>query len=221
MEKKNNITELVFILDRSGSMSGLESDTIGGFNSLIEKQKREEGECYVSTVLFDHVSEVLHDRIPLQKVDPMTDHDYTVRGCTALIDAIGGAIHHIGNIHKYARPEDVPAHTMFVIMTDGMENASRKYNSDTVKRMISRQKEKYGWEFLFIGANIDAVETAKHYGIGADRSVNYHADSQGTKVVFESVCAAASQVRCSRPLAAEWNKDIDADYNSRKKSRKK
>ena len=168
---KNNITELVFILDRSGSMSGLESDTIGGFNAMIEKQKKEDGICYVSTVLFDNISEVLHDRVNLSKIKKMTDKDYTVRGCTALIDAIGGAIHHIGNIHKYARPEDVPEHTMFIITTDGMENASHRYSSDQVKKMIERQKEQYGWEFLFIGANIDAVETAAQFGIDRNREI--------------------------------------------------
>lgn len=178
MKKKNNITELVFILDRSGSMSGLESDTIGGFNAMIEKQKKEDGEAYVSTVLFDNESIVLHDRLPLDKVPKITARDYSVRGCTALVDAIGSAIHHIGNIHKYARPEDVPAHTMFIITTDGQENASYKYSSDTVKKMIERQKEKYGWEFLFIGANIDAVETAASFGIARNRAVNYHADSE-------------------------------------------
>ncbi len=175
---KNNITELVFILDRSGSMGGLESDTIGGFNSLIEKQKKEEGECYVSTVLFDNVSEVIHDRVKLSEVKPLTEKEYYVRGCTALIDAIGGAIKHIGSIHKYARPEDVPEHTMFVITTDGMENSSHIYSSDEVKKMVEERKEKYGWEFLFIGANIDSVETAMHFGIGADRAVNYHADKR-------------------------------------------
>ena len=173
---RKNMTEIVFILDRSGSMSGLETDTIGGFNSMIEKQKKENGEALISTVLFDNVSEVIHDRVPVQKVEPMTDRDYSVRGCTALLDAIGGAIHHIGNVHKYARNEDVPEHTLFVITTDGMENASRRYDSETVKKMIERQKEKYGWEFLFLGANIDAVETAKHFGIGADRAVNYHSE---------------------------------------------
>ena len=184
---KNNITELVFILDRSGSMAGLESDTIGGFNSMIEKQKRQDGVCYVSTVLFDDESEVLHDRIKLADIPKMTEDDYCVCGCTALIDAIGGAIHHIGNIHKYARNEDVPEHTMFVVITDGQENASHRYTSEQVKRMIERQKEKYGWEFLFIGANIDAVETAKRYGIGKDRAVNYNADEKGTQVLYESV----------------------------------
>jgi uncharacterized protein YegL len=212
---KNNITELVFILDRSGSMSGLESDTIGGFNSMIEKQRKQDGECYVSTILFDHVSEVLHDRVKLSQIEKMTDRDYTVRGCTALIDAIGGAIHHIANVHKYARPEDVPEHTMFVIMTDGMENASKRYSSDEVKRMIEHEKEQYDWEFLFIGANIDSVETAKHFGIGADRSVNYHADHIGTTVVFETVCEAVGNFRSHKPLAASWSEKINKDYNSR------
>jgi len=213
---KNNITELVFILDRSGSMSGLEGDTIGGFNSMIEKQRKQDGECYVSTILFDNVSEVLHDRVKLSDIPKMTDRDYTVRGCTALIDAIGGAIHHIGNIHKYVRAEDVPEHTMFVIMTDGLENASRRYSSDEVKRMIEHEKEKYGWEFLFIGANIDSVETARHFGIGADRSVNYHADHQGTAIAFDTVCETVCNFRNSRPLAVSWSDRINKDYNSRK-----
>lgn len=214
---KNNLTELVFILDRSGSMAGLESDTIGGFNSLIEKQRKQDGECYVSTILFDHVSEVLHDRVKLSEVDKLTENDYMVRGATALIDAIGGAIHHIGNVHKYARPEDVPEYTMFVIMTDGMENASRRYSSDKVKRMIEHEKEKYGWEFLFIGANIDSVETARHFGIGADRSVNYHADSQGTAIVFETVSETVCNMRANVPLAPSWSDNINQDYNGRKR----
>ena len=213
---KNNITELVFILDRSGSMSGLEKDTIGGFNSMIEKQRRQDGECYVSTVLFDNVSEVLHDRVKLSEVKPMTEDDYTVRGCTALIDAIGGAIHHIGNVHKYARPEDVPEHTLFVITTDGMENASRRYSSEQVKTMIKRQKEKYGWEFLFIGANIDAVETAARYGIDEDRAVNYMADQEGTQILFESVSEAVCNVRSNRKLSKAWSQNINNDYQSRK-----
>lgn len=213
---KNNITELVFILDRSGSMSGLESDTTGGFNSLIEKQKKQDGECFVSTVLFDNVSEVLHDRIKLLDVPKMTERDYTVRGCTALIDAIGGAIHHIGNIHKYARPEDVPEHTMFVITTDGMENASRRYSSEEVKKMIERQKNRYGWEFLFIGANIDAVNTAKHFGIGAERVVNYTADSRGTEVLFGTVSDTVCCMRASQPISADWGKKIDEDHKKRR-----
>ena len=214
---KNNITELVFILDRSGSMSGLEADTIGGFNAMIEKQKKQDGECFVSTVLFDGVSEVLHDRVRLSEIKPMTNSDYTVRGCTALLDALGSAIHHIGNVHKYARPEDVPENTMFVITTDGMENASRKYSSEKVKAMIERQKEKHGWEFLFIGANIDAVETASRYGIGADRAVNYNADKEGTRVVYETVAKAVCNVRAKAPLCEDWSNEINEDYNRRGK----
>ena len=216
---KNNLTELVFILDRSGSMAGLESDTIGGFNSMIEKQKKQDGDCYVSTVLFDHESEVLHDRVKLCDVPKMTDKEYTVRGCTALIDAIGGAIHHIGNIHKYARPEDVPEHTMFVITTDGMENASRRYSSEQVKKMIERQKETRGWEFLFIGANIDAVQTAARYGIDRDRAVNYRADGEGTRVLYDTVAEAVCHVRAAKPLAADWGKAIDVDYRHRGKKK--
>ena len=212
---KNNITELVFILDRSGSMAGLESDTIGGFNAMIEKQKKEDGECYISTVLFDNVSEVLHDRVKLSDIKPMTDKEYTVRGCTALIDALGSAIHHIGNIHKYARPEDVPEHTMFIITTDGMENASQRYSSDEVKKMIERQKEKYGWEFLFIGANIDAVETARRYGINEDRAVNYNADAKGTGILYESVACAVSNVRKCASLDNSWRENLDEDYKKR------
>ena len=218
---KKNLTEIVFILDRSGSMSGLEADTIGGFNSMIEKQKKAEGEVLISTVLFDNTSEVIHDRVDVQSIKPMTDADYTVRGCTALLDAIGGAIHHIGNVHKYARAEDVPEHTMFVITTDGMENASRRYDSEKVKKMIERQKEKYGWEFLFLGANIDAVETARHFGIGADRAVNYNSDSAGTQLNYEVLSEAISAVRNNAPLGAEWKRRIDEDYEKRGKGKMK
>lgn len=212
----NSITELVFILDRSGSMSGLETDTIGGFNAMIEKQIKEDGEAYVPTVLFDNVTEVLHDRVKLSKIEKMTDRDYTVRGCTALIDAIGGAINHIGNIHKYARPEDVPEHTMFIITTDGMENASHRYSSDEVKTMIERQKEKYGWEFLFIGANIDAVETAASFGIDRNRAVNYRADSRGTQVLYDTVSAPISAMRQNKHLSDDWSRSIEEDFNNRK-----
>lgn len=212
---KKNLTEIIFILDRSGSMSGLEADTIGGFNSMIEKQKKADGEAMISTVLFDNVSEVIHDRVSVLDIQPMTDKDYTVRGCTALLDAIGGAIHHIGNIHKYARAEDVPEHTLFVITTDGMENASRHYNAERVKQMIERQKARYGWEFLFLGANIDAVETARHFGIGADRAVNYHSDSAGTQLNYEVLSEAICAVRGSVQLGANWKKRIDEDFESR------
>lgn len=215
---KNNVTELVFILDRSGSMAGLEGDTIGGFNAMIEKQKKIEGECFVTTILFDHESEIIHDRVRLQEIEKMTEDDYTVRGCTALIDALGGAIEHIEKIHKYARKEDVPSQTMFVITTDGMENASRRFTSKKVKRMIEQKKGKNGWEFLFIGANIDAVETAANYGISADRAVNYHADGQGTRVVYDAVASAVTQARCCQPIDADWGAEIDKDY--RKRSRR-
>ena len=216
---KNNTTELVFILDRSGSMAGLEADTIGGFNSMIEKQKKQDGKCYVSTVLFDDRIEVVHDRVELHSVNKMTEDDYFVRGCTALIDAIGSSIRHIANIHKYARPEDVPQNTMFVITTDGMENASRQFSSDEVKRMIKKEKEKYGWEFIFIGANIDAVETAKQFGIGSDRAVNYHADSKGTEVLYNTVSQVVSNVRMCAPMQTNWSDNINKDFKSRNKRR--
>lgn len=215
--KKNNLTELVFILDRSGSMMSLEQETINGFNSMVEKQKGQEGECYISTVLFDEESTVLHNRVRLSEIPVMTREDYRAGGCTALIDALGGAIKHIGRVHKYARPEDVPAHTMFIVMTDGLENASRKYSSNEVKRMIRYEKEKHGWEFLFIGANIDAVETASRYGISADRAVNYIADEEGTKTVFEAVSTAAFSVRESRCLDSDWSDRIADDYRKRKR----
>ena len=214
MTKKNNITELVFILDRSGSMHGLEGDTIGGFNSLIEKQRKETGECFVTTVLFDNEIKTLHDRVELREIKDMTEEDYCVGGCTALIDAIGTSIEKIDGIHRYIRAEDVPEHTMFVIITDGMENASRRFSSREVKKMIEKHK-KSGWEFLFIGANIDSVETARHFGISEDRAVNYHADKQGTAVAYECVSRAVGAVRKCAPLAKSWSEDIDNDYRSR------
>ncbi|MBR4304993.1 MAG: VWA domain-containing protein [Clostridia bacterium] len=216
---KNNITELVFILDRSGSMAPLVEDTVGGFNSMIEKQRKQDGECYVSTVLFANRSEVLHDRVRLSEIKPMTDKDYTAYGATALIDALGDAIHHIGNVHKYARAEDVPARTVFIITTDGMENASHKYSSEQVKMMIERRKEKYGWEFLFIGANIDAVETAARYGIDRNRAVNYNADKEGTQLVYESIATAVCDVRRCEAIPDNWSAKIDEDYKKRSKNR--
>ena len=213
---KKDCTELVFILDRSGSMAGLESDTIGGFNAMIEKQKKTAGACWVSTVLFSDRSQVIHDRLPLEKVPSMTDREYSVGGCTALLDAIGDSVKHIANIHKYAREEDIPAHTMFVITTDGMENASRRYGSDEVKKLIEAKKEQ-GWEFLFLGANIDAVETAKKFGIREDRAVNYHSDAAGTALNYEVVSEAVASVRASVPLGKSWKKRIDEDYERRKK----
>ena len=215
---KKNLTEIVFILDRSGSMAGLEADTIGGFNAMIEKQRKEPGEAIVSTVLFDNECEVIHDRVPLDRVPALTEREYFVRGCTALLDAVGGAIHHIGNVHKYAREEDRPEKPLFVITTDGMENASRRFTYDRLKMMIERQKEKYGWEFLFLGANIDAAKEAARFGIGADRAANYHADSEGTNVIYETVSEAITQVRCcAAPLSANWKQRVDEDYKKRGK----
>jgi len=211
------MTELVFILDRSGSMSGLERDTIGGFNSMIEKQKKEKGAAVVSTVLFDSESVVIHDRIPLDSVPPMTEREYFTRGCTALLDAVGGAIRHIANIHKYARKEDVPERTMFIITTDGYENASRRYGYEKVRRMIEHEKEKYGWEFLFLGANIDAAAEAKRFGISADRAVNYKCDEEGTALNYEVISEAVRSVRTCKALSADWKKRIDEDILKRGK----
>ena len=215
---KKNLTEIVFILDRSGSMAGLEADTIGGFNAMIEKQRKEPGEAIVSTVLFDNECEAIHDRVPLDRVPALTEREYFVRGCTALLDAVGGAIRHIGNVHKYAREEDRPEKTLFVITTDGMENASRRFTYDRLKAMIKRQKERYGWEFLFLGANMDAAREAARFGIGADRAANYHADSEGTNVIYETVGEAITQVRCcAAPLSANWKQRVDEDYKKRGK----
>ena len=209
------MTELVFILDRSGSMSGLEKDTIGGFNSMIEKQKREDGQALVSTVLFDNESVVIHDRLPLDRVPPLTEREYYTRGCTALLDAVGGAIHHIGNVHKYARREDVPEKTLFIITTDGYENASRRYDYERVRQMIQHEKEKYGWEFLFLGANIDAAAEAKRFGISEDRAVTYKCDAEGTALNYDVISEAVCNVRACRPLDAGWKSRIDEDVRKR------
>lgn len=209
------MTELVFILDRSGSMAGLEKDTIGGFNSLIEKQRKEPGTAVVSTVLFDNESEVIHDRLPLESIPPMTDKEYYVRGCTALLDAVGGAIHHIGNVHKYARREDVPDKTLFVITTDGMENASRRYDYERVRKMIQRQKERYGWEFIFLGANIDAAAEAKRFGIAPERAANYHCDEAGTALNYEVISDVVCSVRMGVDIDEDWKARIDEDYRKR------
>ena len=217
---KKNLTELVMILDRSGSMGGLESDTIGGYNSMLKKQREEDGEVLVSTVLFDDRSEVLYDRVPLEKMPQMTEKEYYVRGCTALLDAVGGAIHHIGNVHKYAREEDRPEKTIFVITTDGLENASREYSYGRVKKMVEQQKEKYGWEFLFLGANIDAIETAGRFGISADRAANYNSDREGTALNYEVLAETVCKMRvAAAPIDAGWKKRIDEDYQRRGKKR--
>ena len=210
------MTELVFILDRSGSMAGLEKDTIGGFNSLIEKQRKEQGDAVVSTVLFDHESEVIHDRLPLENIPPMTDKEYYVRGCTALLDAVGGAIHHIGNVHKYARREDVPNKTLFIITTDGMENASRRYTYDKIHAMIKRQQEKFGWEFIFLGANIDAAAEAKRFGIDESRAANYHCDEEGTALNYEVLSDVVCAVRLGAEIDDDWKSRIEADFKKRK-----
>ena len=216
---KKGLTELVFILDRSGSMAGLEGDTIGGFNSMLKRQKTDGGEALISTILFDDQCEVLHDRVTLDKVPAITDEQYDVRGCTALLDALGGAIHHIGNVHKYARDEDRPEKTLFIITTDGMENASKKYTYDMVRNMVERQKEQYGWEFLFLGANIDAIATAHRFGIKADRAVNFENDEAGTQLNYEVISQTVSHYRkCTEPCVAipdEWKASIEADYAAR------
>lgn len=206
---KNNVTELVFLLDRSGSMQGLEQDTVGGFNAMIEKQKKLSGKVYVSTVLFSNDSRVIHDRVDISEIAPLTTEDYQVGGSTALIDAIGCAIHHIANIHKYARAEDVPEHTVFVITTDGMENASHWYTASEVRQMIRKEEEKYGWEFLFLAANIDAVETARHFGIRRERTSNYRATPTGTQSLYSCVEKVITKVRKSEAVEEGWNKELE------------
>ena len=215
---KKNLTEIIFILDRSGSMQGLEKDTIGGFNSLFEKQKKIEGDALISTVLFANESKVIHDRVDVKDVKPMTENNYITGGCTALLDAIGNAIHHISNIHKYARKEDVPEHTLFVITTDGMENASRTYTYPKVKKLIENQKEKHGWEFMFLGANIDAVNVASYMGIDENRAVNFNCDSEGTDLNYEVLNDAIGVLRECSYVSADWKKRIDKDFKKRNKS---
>lgn len=212
---RKGLTELVFIIDRSGSMHGLEADTLGGFNSMLEKQRNGEGHAYVSTVLFNDRSVVIHDRESIKKVEPMTSSQYVPGGCTALLDAVGGAIKHISNVHRYARKADVPEKTMFVIITDGMENASHKYTADKVKHMISHAKEKYDWEFIFLGANIDAVSVAGNIGIEEDRAVKFCCDSYGTALNYEAISETIHCVRESRPITAGWKKKIEMDERKR------
>ena len=222
---KKGLTEIVFILDRSGSMSGLESDTIGGYNSMIEKQKKEEGEALISTVLFDGQTDVLHDRVPLDRISPITEKEYYVRGSTALLDAVGGAIRHIGNVHKYAREEDVPEKTLFIITTDGMENSSRQYSYDKVKKMIEKQKEKYHWEFIFLGANIDAVGVADRFGVDRQHAVRYECDSAGTALNFQVMNKMVSCARGAKSARAmneafcseEMLDEVREDYKRRHK----
>ncbi|MEE0955533.1 MAG: vWA domain-containing protein [Eubacterium sp.] len=207
---KKGLTELVFIIDRSGSMAGLEEDTIGGFNSLLKRQGEEKGDAYVSVVLFDDETEVLYDRVDIRKIEPMNGRQYYVRGCTALLDALGAAIHHIGSVHKYARKEDVPEKTLFIITTDGQENASREYSYEKVRKMVERQQEKYGWEFLFLGANMDAIRTASRFGIRSSRAVNYESDSEGTRLNYEVMSKVVSCARIAE-TAAEMNAAFDSE----------
>ena len=211
--------EVVFILDRSGSMAGLELDTIGGFNSMLEKQRKEPGDAYVSTILFDDTSEVIHDRLPIHEVPKLTDKEYYVRSCTALLDAVGGAISHIANIHKYARQEDIPERTLFIITTDGMENASHRYTYKMVRQMIQEQKEK-GWEFIFLGANIDVAQEAERFGIDESMAANYHCDEDGMALNYQVIHEALCKVRKNNlPLTADWKKKIDDDYQNRESDR--
>lgn len=215
---KKGLTEIVFILDESGSMLDLTADTIGGFNSLIEKQRTEEGEALVSAVLFSNDSKVIYDRVDLDKVRKMTKKDYVPGGSTALLDAVGSAVKHIANVHKYAREEDIPEHTLFIITTDGMENSSRRYTRPKVKKMISEMQEKKGWEFVFMGANIDAAETAEKIGICADTAVDYRCDREGTNVLYAALSDAVSGVRRGRSLksASAWRKSVDEDMANRR-----
>ena len=212
-----NLTELIFILDRSGSMSGLESDTIGGYNSLLAKQREEEGEALVSTLLFDDRTELVHDRVLIGEVAELTSREYYVRGSTALLDAVGGAIHHIGNIHRYAREEDKPGRTLMVITTDGMENASTRYRLSQVREMIKRQKERYGWEFIFLGANIDALEEAERMGIGRDFAVTGMADSSGIAMNYTVACDVVSEIRAGKTIDKTWKSAIEEDFKKRSK----
>lgn len=212
---KNNITELVFILDRSGSMSGLESDTIGGFNAMIARQKNENSVSFVTTVLFDTRFERIHDRLKIEDVPAMTERDYTPGGCTALLDAIGDTVRHIARIHKYARPEDVPEKTVVIITTDGLENASHHYTLKEIRQLIEHEREKYGWEFLFLGADIDAVEAAGSIGISSARTANFMHDDRGVELCFEAVSDAVSAVRSRGVLPTSWNHRVEKDHQKR------
>jgi uncharacterized protein YegL len=215
MIMKRNLTELVFILDKSGSMAGLEADTIGGYNAMLKKQQKAEGEAIVTTVLFDHDYELLHDRINVKGISPMTDEDYEVGGTTALLDAIGFTIQKMVNVQKRTSEDERAEKVLFIITTDGMENASREFTTDKIKKMVQHQKEKYGWEFLFLGANIDAVTTAARFGIDEDFAVDYHADNKGTQVNYEAVNEAVSNLRSGKKIDRSWKEGIERDYNRR------
>lgn len=210
------ITELVFILDRSGSMSGLESDTIGGYNAMLEKQRLEDGKAFVTTVLFDDQYKILHDRVAIKNVQPITNKDYYVRGTTALLDAIGKSINKTVNTIRNLYEEDRPSKVLFVIITDGMENASTEFTYERIKQMIEHEKEKYSWDFIFLGANIDAISTAARFGISEDMASNYHADSEGTQVNYESISYVVSSIRSGKKVDRSWKEKIEKDYESRK-----
>lgn len=212
---KKDLVELVFILDRSGSMSGLEDDTIGGYNAMLEKQKKEPGEAIITTVLFDDKYELLHDRINLRGIGPITDKEYFVRGSTALLDAIGRTINKIGNAQKHTMEEERAERVLFVITTDGMENASREFTYEKVRKMIEHQKNKYGWEFIFLGANIDAIAIAERFGISKDRATNYNADSEGTLLNYEVISETVSCIRANRKISDNWKERIDEDFKNR------
>ena len=214
---KKGLTEMVFILDRSGSMSGLERDTIGGYNSMLERQQKETGEARVTTILFDDRYEILHDRIALPEVSPMTENEYYVRGNTALLDAVGRTIAKVGAELDRMPEEERAEHVIVVITTDGMENSSQEFSEQKVRKMIEHQKEKYGWEFIFLGANIDAIATAERYGIGKERAANYNADGVGTMLNYAVLSNVMSCVRDNRPIKDDWKALIDTDYNKREK----
>ena len=212
---KQNVTELVFLLDRSGSMSGLETDTIGGYNAMLEKQKKEEGEANVTTVLFDDQVEILHQRVSILEISKMTEKEYYVRGCTSLLDAIGQTIHYMGNVQKYAKEGDKAEKVLFVITTDGYENSSKEYTYEKIKKMIERQKDRYRWEFIFLGANMDAVETAKQFGIDEDYATNYVADSKGTELNYQAMNEAISSCRLEGKISKRWKEEVERDYKVR------
>ena len=212
---KKDLTELVFIIDRSGSMSGLESDTIGGYNAMLEKQKKEQGVAVITTVLFDDKYELLHDRINIRGVEPITEKDYFVRGSTALLDAVGKTINKIGRVQKHTADNERAEKVMFVITTDGMENASREFSREKIREMITHQKVKYGWEFIFLGANIDSAETAESFGIGRDMAADYNADSEGTRLNYEVISQTVSDIRARRSISKEWKERINEDRERR------
>jgi uncharacterized protein YegL len=205
----------VFILDKSGSMAGLEADTIGGFNAMLKKQQKAAGEALVTTVLFDHRYELLHDRMNVKGIFPLTEKDYEVGGTTALLDAIGFTIQKIVNVQKRTSEEERAEKVLFVVTTDGMENASKEFTADKIKNMVHHQKKKYEWDFLFLGANIDAISTAARFGIDEDHAVDYHADEIGTELNYEAVNEAVSSLRSGKKIDRNWKKGIERDYNQR------